>query len=162
MDSDDSLNDPNCVIPSDEGPSDDSTSDDSTNGTSPKKTKQVKVIKISNPFLSPEKPTPISNPFLSPEKTGDVFEYSDADEVNAKFKNPLMSSTDSDPELDNFSPNANSTTSFQHPGEPFTSDLQCVKPPAKLYSTYKVICEYCAKSFTNKYNMKLHMIRFSS
>ena len=166
--SDDSIADPDCLTPSDNEDSvtsdlSDDLNEDIETGKQliVNKASKTNLPSISNPFLSPEKVN-ISNPFFSPQKSSDIYDFCDSDGHDSfgkdvevrKFKNPLMSS-DSESELSNFSPGANSTAKFLGAGDFRTSSVKKVTPST-------VSCDYCPKTFSNRNNMKLHMIRLYS
>ena len=149
--SDDSKGDPDFGC--DEHSSDDDcTDDDGKTGDST--FKSDKADKTSNRGQQ-LKPASVSNPFMSPEKHSDTFEFNDGEESStAQFQNPFMSSTESETEFSRFSPNANSTAFFK----PSSSSN---KIENVLNSSVKSLkCEHCPKQFSNRNNMKLHIIRY--
>lgn len=126
--SDDSVDDPDCILEKEVG--------ETVSSNSESDTSVVEVsVDISNPFLSPQKEIQVSNPFLSPCKS-DIYEFKDGSsplskkiEVSAAFK---------------FDPQFNSTAS---------------SPKTFRKGISKICCDHCSKIFSNRYNMKLHLIR---
>ena len=140
LDSDDSMNDKEYKRESDE----EESSDES----------------ISTPVKNDHKVSKkIFNPFLSPEKDNDVFEFSLEDELipNLKF-NPFLPTKESD--FEQFSPDANSTM-CSNPFKDIPSEKFVSKQSSEIRSS-SINCEHCVKVFSNRYNMKLHLIRFDS
>ena len=129
---DDSMDDPNYVFKSDE----EILSDIST----PLKEKEVKYkTKIFNPFLSPFNP--------------DVIDVEGGKEVTKAIFNPFLASDDNS-DFESFSPQMNSTVS--------SNFRKCNSYNGKLNKSPIVKCTACEKTFSNSYNMKLHLIRNSS
>ena len=123
--SDDSVNDPDCILDKVESYT------LSSNSQSTSSVQQGNVV--SNPFLSPQKEQ-ISNPFLSPCKS-DIFDFRVSSPVSKKHE--LSRSF-------RFAPKFNSTAS---------SPQHVKKGPTNI------CCEHCSKKFSNRNNMKQHLIR---
>ena len=108
----------------------------------------------------------IFNPLLSPDITSDVFDFIEEEEFDFNIKfNPFVSTSENNADIEHFSPNANSTMRFN----PFTETeglsnrtfSECTSSIIKSKSP-SINCEFCPKVFTNKHNMKQHLIRFIS
>ena len=80
---------------------------------------------------------------------------SDDDSESKDFFNPFDNSEkdDENSEVDGFEPGLNSTLSFN----PF--DESDESAPSKSPQNVNIECEHCKKQFSNRYNMKLHLIR---
>ena len=114
--------------------------------SSSKKSSQV-CETVSNPFLSPVKSLSLSNPFLSPSitppKSTDHEEQEIASE-SIRSRDWANSSLVFDPQINSTAlVRLNSPSSFKK--RPSQSPL--------------IPCDHCSKQFSNRYNMKMHLIR---
>ena len=114
--------------------------------SSSERSSQKMCESVSNPFLSPVKSLSISNPFLSPSssptKSTDNEEQENASE-SIGSRNWVNSSLIFDPQI-------NSTALVQQ--NPTCSSKK--RPQSPL-----IPCGHCSKQFSNRHNMKLHLIR---
>ena len=97
--------------------------------------------------------TVVFNPFLckSPSKSN-VYEFDDT----PKVFNPYMASDDSNHGSEHFKPEMNSTLNL---GKDSDSHKRSSSVKDKKSS---VRCNFCSREFSNRYNMKLHLIRYDS
>ena len=94
-----------------------------------------------------KEPAPVLNQVQSQSDFDQVYNFVDE---SAKVFNPFLASDDSE-SSEQFMPKINSTVNFDKTSSSVRKETSCV-----------VNCNFCSKVFNNRYNMKLHLIRFDS